>query len=123
MTIYKQGLQTAKIKWNIVRGDTASLRIDFLEKDEETIWDTSGWSYEASSYYELEDSLESLEIEEGSGYVIITAPADLTETWGQGFESLVAEVKFDLKVTMEDDTVWTPVIGNIVVSGNVSGDF
>ena len=42
------GADPARIKWQIVRGDTSPLRVEFLEDDEITYFDTSDWSFEAT---------------------------------------------------------------------------
>lgn len=115
------GADPANIKWRIVRGDTAPLRVEFFENDETTPYDTSGWEYSATTYDFRGDILDELEVEPGNGYVDIVAPAEITELWGTGYGSVVAELAFDLQVTIDDDTVWTPVIGTITVLGDVSG--
>lgn len=115
------GADPANIKWRIVRGDTAPLRIEFFENDEVTPYDTSDWEYSATTYDFRGDVLDELEVEPGNGYVDIVAPAEITELWGTGYGSVVAELAFDLQVTIDDDTVWTPVIGTITVLGDVSG--
>jgi hypothetical protein len=114
------GANPANIKWQVVRGDTASLRIDFYENDESTPFDTSDWEFTATSYDFRGDILDELEVEASEGYVIITAPAEITEFWGVGYNSTVAELAFDLQVVV-DGSVWTPVIGTITVFGDVSG--
>lgn len=119
----KVGSEPINIIWSVVRGDTASLRIDFLNNDESTYWDTSDWSYQSSAYDKKEDFTDTLEVEEGSGYVIITATPEVTENWGEGYDSVVNELQFDLKVLISDNnsiTAWTPVIGTIRVFGNVT---
>ena len=108
------------IKWNVVRGDTARLRIDFLENDEVTTFDTDGWSFSSTSYDSFGDVLDALTVESGDGYVNIIAPASVTSLWGTGFSSTVAELSFDLQVEI-DDIVWTPVLGTIKVSADVTG--
>ena len=115
------GADPARIKWNIVRGDTSPLRIEFLQDDEVTYFDTSGWIYEATSYDPQSDVLDSLEITAGEGYVDILAPASITELWGTGYKSVVTELTFDLQVTIDGDTIWTPVIGTISVIGDITG--
>ncbi len=115
------GADPARIKWNIVRGDTSPLRIEFLEDDEATYFDTSGWTYEATSYDPQSDFLDSLEVTAGEGYVDIMAPASLTQYWGTGYKSVVTELTFDLQVTIDEETVWTPLIGTISVLGDVTG--
>jgi hypothetical protein len=115
------GADPAQIKWNIVRGDTSPLRVEFLEDDEVTYFDTSDWTFEATSYDPQSDVLDSLEVTAGEGYVDIMAPASITELWGTGYKSVVTELTFDLQVTIDSDTVWTPLIGTISVIGDVTG--
>jgi hypothetical protein len=122
------GADPAHIKWNVVRGDTSPLRIEFLEDDEETYFDTSGWTYRATTYDSKTDFLDELEVTPGEGYVDIMAPSSITELWGSGYKSIVAELIFDLQVTidvlninMDGPTIWTPVIGTVSVIGDVSG--
>jgi hypothetical protein len=114
------GADPARIKWNVVRGDTASLRVEFLDNDEITYFDTSDWEYVASSYDPKGDIIDELTVTPGNGYVDIVAGPDLTQYWGTGYGSALAELNFDLQVTI-NNTVWTPVIGNILVIGDVSG--
>jgi hypothetical protein len=114
------GADPVRIKWNVVRGDTASLRVEFLDNDEVTYFDTSDWEYVASSYDPKGEIIDELTVTPGEGYVDIVAASDLTQFWGTGYGSALAELTFDLQVTI-DNTVWTPVIGNILVIGDVSG--
>ena len=114
------GADPARIKWQIVRGDTSPLRVEFLEDDEVTYFDISDWTFEATTYDPQSDFLDSLEVTPGNGYVDIVAGPDLTQYWGTGYGSALAELNFDLQVTI-DNTVWTPVVGNILVIGDVSG--
>ena len=114
------GADPVRIKWNVVRGDTASLRVEFLDNDEVTYFDTSDWEYIASSYDPKGDIIDELTVNPGEGYADIIAGPDLTQFWGTGYGSALAELTFDLQVTI-GDTVWTPVIGNILVIGDVSG--
>jgi hypothetical protein len=115
------GADPARIKWNIVRGDTSPLRIEFLEDDEVTYFDTSDWTFEATTYDPQSDILDSLEITAGEGYVDIMAPSCITKYWGTGFKSVVTELTFDLQVTIDEDTIWTPLIGTISVIGDITG--
>jgi hypothetical protein len=115
------GADPATIKWQIVRGDTSPLRVEFYDTDEVTLYDTTGWEFVASAYDFRGDVTDELEITAGDGYVEILAPADLTALWGTGYNSVVAELAFDLQVTIDSDTVWTPVIGTITVLGDVTG--
>ena len=114
------GADPVRIKWNVVRGDTSPLRIEFLEDNEVTYFDTSSWTYKASAYDPKTDILDELEVSYSNGYVDITAPASITEYWGTAYTQTVGELIFDLQVTI-DDTVWTPVIGTISVFGDVTG--
>lgn len=114
------GADPARIKWTIVRGDTSSIRIDFLDDDETTAYNTSDWSYVASAYDAKNNSIDELTVESGNGYVLVSIDPDISANWGTGYSSTVAELAFDLEVTM-DDTIWTPVIGTISVMADVSG--
>ena len=115
------GADPARIKWSVVRGDTSPLRVEFLQDDEETYFDISDWTFEATSYDPQSDALDSLEVTPGNGYVDIMAPASITELWGTGYKSVVTELTFDLQVTIDEETVWTPLIGTISVLGDITG--
>lgn len=115
------GADPARVTWRIVRGDTSPLRIEFLENDEVTPYDTTGWDFSATAYDFKGDVLDELEVVAGNGYAEITAPAEITALWGTGYSSVVAELAFDLQVIIDNDTVWTPVIGTISVLGDVTG--
>jgi hypothetical protein len=114
------GADPVNIKWQIVRGDTSPLRVEFYQNDEVTPYDTTGWQYLASAYDFRGDVIDELEISSGSGYVEINATSEITALWGTGYRSVVAELAFDLQVTI-DDIVWTPVLGTISVLGDVTG--
>lgn len=116
------GSDPAFVRWQVVRGDTASIRVEFLQDDESTPFDISGWEFNSTAYDQLADVLDVLTVEANvaSGYVDIVAPSEITVNWGTGFRSLVAEIPFDLQVTLEDDTIWTPVLGTITVLGDVT---
>jgi hypothetical protein len=114
------GADPARIKWNIVRGDTSPLRVEFLQDDEVTYFDTSDWTFEATTYDPQSDVLDALEVTAGEGYVDIMAPASITQFWGTGYKPVVTELTFDLQVTI-DNTIWTPVIGTISVFGDITG--
>jgi thioredoxin reductase len=113
------GADPVTIRWNVVRGDTSTIRVDFLNDDETTSLDTDGWSFLASAYDRKTDILDELEVESFDGYAIVTAPAETTSLWGTTYGGTVAELSFDLEITI-DETVWTPVIGTISVIGDVS---
>lgn len=115
------GANPANIKWQVVRGDTAVLRVEFKENDEETAYDTSGWVYSSSTYDFKGDVIDELNVTSGDGYVEITAAPEITQYWGTGYGSTVTELAFDLQVDIDSDTVWTPVIGTITVLGDVTG--
>ncbi len=121
MTIKDQfGQKPIHLKWNVVRGDTAKLKVEFLENDESTYFDISDWTFASSSYDTKGEVLDELEVDKFTGYVEIVAPSDITENWGVGFSSVVAELAFDLEVTV-DNEIWTPIIGTIVVAADVTG--
>lgn len=115
------GAQPINIKWNVVRGDTATLRVDFLEEDEATGIDISGWGIVASAYDPKTTFIDELDITVNDGWVVVTAPAELTENWGTGIKSRVNELSFDIEIILEDGTVWTAVRGIISVIGDVTG--
>jgi len=121
MTMQDQfGLRPINLKWNVVRGDTAKLKVEFLENDESTYFDISDWEFASSAYDAKGDVLDELSVEKYEGYVEIVAASDITGNWGVGFSSVVAELGFDLEVII-DDEVWTPIIGTIVVAADVTG--
>jgi hypothetical protein len=117
------GADPLSIKWNVVRGDTSILRIEFLEKDEVTPLNISQWTFDATAYNPKTDIVYPLEVElnveEGSATIV--AEADITAEWGVGVGGRIAELVFDLQIAQEDDVIWTPVIGNISVLGDVTG--
>lgn len=114
------GADPVNIKWNVVRGDTATLRVEFYENDEVSFYDTDSWEYTASVYSSREDVIDELVVQAGDGYVEITASPDITKNWGSGYSvGSVGELLFDVQVTF-DGTVWTPVIGTINILGDVT---
>lgn len=114
------GADPVNIKWNVVRGDTATLRVEFYENDEVSFYDTDNWDYTASVYSSREDVIDELTVQAGDGYVDITASPDITKNWGNGYSvGSVGELLFDVQVTF-DGTVWTPVIGTINILGDVT---
>jgi hypothetical protein len=117
--IDKIGADPANVKWSVVRGDTASLRIEFFENDETTYFDTSTWLFNSFTYDSRGDALDELSVEAYEGYVDITASPEITQLWGIGYGYTVAELPFDLEVTI-GDLVWTPVVGTISVIADVS---
>jgi hypothetical protein len=124
-TIEKYGASPANIQWTVVRGDDATLKIEFFEDDETTAYDTDGWTYLSSSYDPTGEVLDELTVTEGEGFATISIPADVSTNWGTLYKTVVAELPFDLQVTIpggsgEEDTIWTPVVGTICVLGNVS---
>jgi len=124
-TIEKYGASPANIQWTVVRGNSATLKIEFFEDDEITYWDTDGWTFLSTSYDPAGDVLDQLTVTEEAGYVTISVPAETTLNWGNQYKSVVSELPFDLQVTIpggsgEQDTVWTPVVGTICVLGNVT---
>lgn len=114
------GSDPVQIKWNVVRGDTSKIRVDFLDNDEVTHFDTSTWEYVATVYDFKADVLDELVVTAHNGYIEITANSDVTSNWGTGYGSLSAELAFDVQVTI-DDTIWTPILGTVVVASDVSG--
>lgn len=119
----KYGATPANIQWTVVRGDTATLSIDFYDDDEVTAWDTEGWTYKATVYDASGDFLDELEVQTTDTGVVLKAAGSITENWGTTYKMVVAELPFDLQVTIpedDEDTVWTPVIGTVCVLGDVT---
>jgi hypothetical protein len=114
------GREPINIKWNIVRGDTGLLRVEFLQNDEKTHFDISTWEFASSTYDYRGEVVDELEVTKGVGYVDIIASPDITSEWGSGVKSIVAELGFDLEVTI-GDFIWTPVIGTIAVTADITG--
>lgn len=115
------GVKPINIKWNVVRGDNASIKVQFLEQDEKTSVDISSWDFEANAFNKKDKIFDELEVDVDGTDVIITARSDLTEFWGTGISSTVAELNFDLQVIIDNDIVWTPIVGIITVIGDITG--
>lgn len=128
-SIDQVGASPINIQWKVVRGDTATLKIEFLEDDEVTPIDISEWTFVSSSYDSSGDTLDELTVEKYTGYVIVTACSDITKFWGVGYRSTVLELPFDLEIiipnsesgAIEPEITWTPVIGTIVVLSDITG--
>ena len=122
--IQKYGADPASIQWKVVRGDTASLEVEFLEIDETTPFDTDGWTYKATSYDATGSVLDDLPVTATTGVAMITVDPCITEKWGTAYKTVVAELPFDLQITIPaasgEPTVWTPVIGTICVLGDIT---
>ena len=128
-SLEQYGAEPVNVQWKVVRGSNGSLTSDFLEIDEITAFDTAGWTYKATSYDATGNVLDDLPVEATTGSVTITVDSCITENWGTGYKNIVAELPFDLQVTIPGETVsgvtaediiWTPVIGTICVLGNVT---
>ena len=115
------GAAPINVKWNVVRGDTAKLRVEFLMPDETTVVDQTTWEFLSSAYDAKGDVLDELEVVVSDDYLEIIASSDVTINWGTGSGSILAELAFDLEVTIDGETVWTPIIGTISVIGDVTG--
>jgi hypothetical protein len=122
--IQKYGADPASVQWKVVRGDTATLEVEFLEIDESTPFDTDGWTYKATSYDATGSVLDDLPVTATTGVAMITVDPCITEKWGTAYKTVVAELPFDLQITIPaasgEPTVWTPVIGTICVLGDIT---
>ncbi len=117
------GADPVSIQWRVVRGDTGSLRVEFLQDNEIDFYDTEGWVFRATAYDQSGDILDALDCEPGEGFVDIKAYPSVTKNWGLNYTKNVAELPFDVQVTIPElieDTVWTPVIGTIYVLGDIT---
>lgn len=113
------GANPINIQWSVVRGDTAKLRIHFMESDEVTPQDTSGWVSSASAYNPKTGIVDVLDASVGEGYVDVIADSEITAGWGTGYAPIVAELSFDLQIIREGET-WTPIIGTIAVIPDIT---
>jgi hypothetical protein len=127
--IQKYGADPASVQWKVVRGDTASLEVEFLEVDETTPFDTDGWTFKATSYDATGSVLDDLPVTATTGVATITVDPCITEKWGTAYKTVVAELPFDLQITIPgqavtgyqaESIVWTPVIGTICVLGDIT---
>lgn len=119
----KFGADPVVMQWRVVRGDTATLRVEFYEDNEVDYYDTSDWVYRATAYDQSGNVLDALYTEPGPGYVDITAYPSVTKNWGTRYTATVAELPFDLQVAIPEvieDIVWTPLVGTISVLGDVT---
>lgn len=114
------GSDPARVTWKIVRGDTSSIKVSFLEDNETTAYTTTGWDYVAVAYNPKTDTEYELETSFASNVLTITAPSDVTVEWGTAYGSVVAELLFDLQVDTGTQ-IWTPIVGTISVVGDVGG--
>jgi hypothetical protein len=120
------GAKPANIHWNVVRGDTAKIRITFFESNEVTQFDTDGWTYKATAHNPATNIYDDLLVIEGANYVDVIASPEISNSWGIGTSGIVAELSFDLEITIPavapetEDTIWTPVIGTISVMGDIT---
>jgi len=122
-TIGQYGAAPATMQWTVVRGDTSPLSIQFLENDEVTFVDTTDWEVKATSYDPNGEILDDLGATVSNGIINIDVPSSITENWGTTYKSVVAELQFDVQVTIPSDgdcITWTPLIGTIRVLGDIS---
>ncbi len=125
-TVEKYGASPANIQWTVVRGDTATLLVQFLEDDEVTPFDCDDWTFRATAYDPMGNVLDNLTVTVDDNEATITALASITKDWGTGYNQVAAELRFDLEVIIEGgsganaDTVWTPVIGTICVLSDMT---
>ena len=114
------GAEPTNVKWNVVRGDDISTTFEFYEDDGVTPKNTAGWTFLASAYNAKTATKYTLTVASGAGYVTVSANSAMTSGWGTGSSSIVAELIFDLQVTISGEK-WTPVLGTIVVRPDITG--
>jgi hypothetical protein len=114
------GAEPSNIKWTVVRGDDISTTIQFYEDDGVTAKTTTGWTFLASAYNPKTLTKYTLTVTSGAGYVTISANSAMTSGWGTGSANIVAELGFDLQVTISGEK-WTPIIGTIIVRSDITG--
>lgn len=115
------GADPARVQWKVIRGDSSSLRIQFLEDDEITPIDIDSWTFLSTAYNSYNGETEDLTVVPENGFIDIVVTPLQSSTWGSSYASVVAELPFDLQVTKPGDIVWTPVIGTICVLGDITG--
>jgi hypothetical protein len=115
------GANPSNISWTVVRGDTSTFTAEFLENDEVTYIDTTGWQYLATAVDTKTGTSYTLETVGHPGFVNITATSETSSHWGAGLSEKIPDLRFDLQVTIDSNTVWTPIIGRIVVIPDVGG--
>lgn len=120
-SLQKVGIKPVNMKWYVTRGDSSSIRVQFLEQDEETSVDTSAWQFEATAFNSKDQVFDDLEVKVEGNEIVITANSDVTEFWGTGIKTTVAELSFDLQAIIDPFTIWTPISGTIIVLGDVTG--
>jgi hypothetical protein len=114
------GSDPARINWKVVRGDTSSITVSFLQDNEVTPYTTTGWDFVAVAYNPKTDEEYELETTVSNSTVTVTATSDITTEWGSTYGSTVAELLFDIQVDTGTQ-IWTPVVGTITVIGDVGG--
>jgi hypothetical protein len=120
------GANPANIHWNVVRGDTAKIRMSFFDSNESNQSDISSWSYLATAFNPQTKTKYNLDVVYGDEYIEIVALPETTSLWGTADSGTVAELFFDLEITIpaedpeDDDIIWTPVIGTISVIGDIT---
>lgn len=120
------GANPANIHWNVVRGDTSKIRINFFETNEVDDLSTDGWLYAATAYNPANNTYHELLVIEENGFIEIIATPEISNAWGTAASGIVAELAFDLEITIPavepetEDTIWTPVIGTISVVGDIT---
>jgi hypothetical protein len=119
-TVFQTGADPQNIQWTIVRGDDASIRFEFYEDDGVTYKDITSWTVLASVYDPKTATKYGLTVTKGTGYIDISSPSTQTALWGTGSSSIVAELAFDLQITISS-LKWTPIVGTIVVRSDITG--
>jgi hypothetical protein len=92
-TVEKYGASPANVQWTVVRG-AMQPKVEFLEDDESTYFDTDNWEYAATAYDASGDFLDELTVTLSEGFVTISASAEVTANWGIGYKTVVAELPF-----------------------------
>jgi hypothetical protein len=114
------GSDPARVTWKVVRGDSSSIKVSFLNDDETTSYTTTGWDFVAVAFNPKTDTEYELETSFAANVLTITAPSDVTVEWGNTYGSIVAELLFDLQIDTGTE-IWTPIVGTISVVGDVGG--
>jgi len=118
--VFQTGATPQNVQWTVVRGDDASIRFEFYEDDGVTYKDITSWTVLASAYDPKTATKYTLTVARGSGYIDISSASTQTALWGTGSSNIVAELTFDLQITISS-LKWTPIVGTIVVRSDITG--
>ena len=97
------------------------MKLNYLLVSLITFFSINAYAQNYKSAYDFKgDVVDELDVVPSAEGVTIIAQSDITQYWGTGYNSTVAELAFDLQVIV-NNKVWTPIIGTIKVQADVTG--